>query len=131
MTIDDIGSIKGLLADMDGVWFVGDHPLPGAIEAFTRFRKRGIPIRFVTNTTTKTREQMASTMLSMGFDVEPAEFVTTPARGRVAPARGRHRAREAGHLAVDSGRVRRHCRLALRTKPSSSATSGARGTTTS
>lgn len=79
MKIDDIGSIKGLLADMDGVWFVGERPLAGAIETFTKFRKRGIPMRFVTNTTTKTREQMASTMLSMGFDVEPSEFVTTPA----------------------------------------------------
>jgi HAD superfamily hydrolase (TIGR01458 family) len=79
VNIDDIGSIKGLLADMDGVWFIGERPLPGAIEAFTKFRKRGIPIRFVTNTTTKTREQMASTMLSMGFDVDASEFVTTPA----------------------------------------------------
>jgi HAD superfamily hydrolase (TIGR01458 family) len=76
--IDDIHNIKGLLTDMDGVWFVGDRALPGAIEALARFRARSIPVRFVTNTTTNTRAEMARKMLSMGFDVDASEFVTTP-----------------------------------------------------
>lgn len=78
MIIDDIRNIKGLLADMDGVWFVGDRALPGAIEALARLRARSIPVRFVTNTTTKTQAEMAKKMLSMGFDVDASEFVTTP-----------------------------------------------------
>jgi HAD superfamily hydrolase (TIGR01458 family) len=78
MHIDEIDDIKGLLTDMDGVWFVGDRALPGAIEALARLRARSIPIRFVTNTTTSTRSQIAGKMLSMGFDVDASEFVTTP-----------------------------------------------------
>jgi len=74
----EFGNIKGLLTDMDGVWFVEDRALPGAIEALARLRARSIPIRFVTNTTTTTRAQMARKMLEMGFDVEESEFVTTP-----------------------------------------------------
>jgi len=78
MHIDEIRSVKGLLTDMDGVWFVGDRALPGAIEALTRVRARKIPIRFVTNTTTTTRAEMARRMLSMGFDVDASDFVTSP-----------------------------------------------------
>ena len=74
----EFGNIKGLLTDMDGVWFVGDRALPGAIDTLARLRARSIPIRFVTNTTTTTRAQMARKMLEMGFDVEESEFVTTP-----------------------------------------------------
>jgi HAD superfamily hydrolase (TIGR01458 family) len=76
--IDDFREIKGLLTDMDGVWFVGERALPGAIEALARFRAKSIPVRFVTNTTTTTRSQMASKMLSLGFDVDASEFVTAP-----------------------------------------------------
>ncbi len=79
MLIDEIRGIKGVLADMDGVWFVGERALPGAIEALARLRARNIPIRFVTNTTTKTRGEMAQRMLHMGFDVDASEFITTPA----------------------------------------------------
>ncbi|HEU4929885.1 MAG TPA: TIGR01458 family HAD-type hydrolase [Candidatus Krumholzibacteria bacterium] len=78
MQMHEFGDIKGLLTDMDGVWFVGDRALPGAIEALARIRARAIPIRFVTNTTTTTRAEMARRMLGMGFDVDPSEFVTTP-----------------------------------------------------
>lgn len=74
----EFGNIKGLLTDMDGVWFVEDRALPGAIDTLARLRARAIPIRFVTNTTTTTRAQMARKMLEMGFDVEESEFVTTP-----------------------------------------------------
>lgn len=79
MNTEDIGGIKGLLTDMDGVWFVGERALPGAIEALARLRAQSIPVRFVTNTTTKTRAEMARKMLAMGFDVDESEFITTPA----------------------------------------------------
>ena len=79
MQIEDLRDVKGVLADMDGVWFVGDRALPGALETLTRLRARKIPIRFVTNTTTTTRGEMARRMLSMGFDVDASEFVTTAA----------------------------------------------------
>ena len=79
MVIDEIRTIKGLLTDMDGVWYVGERALPGAIETLARLRARNIPVRFVTNTTTTTRAEMAMRMLHMGFDVDASDFITTPA----------------------------------------------------
>jgi HAD superfamily hydrolase (TIGR01458 family) len=79
MLLDEMKNVKGVLADMDGVWFVGERALPGAIEALSRIRARQIPIRFVTNTTTTTRAEMARRMLMMGFDVDASDFITTPA----------------------------------------------------
>lgn len=78
MRHDDLKRIRGLLTDMDGVWFVGGEAVPGATDALARLRARGLPVRFVTNTTTKTAAQLAAKMAGMGLDVAPAEFVTTP-----------------------------------------------------
>ncbi len=78
MTQAELADIRGLLTDMDGVWFVGDAAVPGAIEALARLRARDLPLRFVTNTTTKTASQLAAKMKRMGLDVSPHEFVTTP-----------------------------------------------------
>jgi HAD superfamily hydrolase (TIGR01458 family) len=89
MTRDDLSTIRGLLADMDGVWFVGNTPIPGAIDALTRLRARRVPVRFITNTTTRTRSQLAERMRAMGFDLSDDEFVTTPeAARRYLTARG-------------------------------------------
>lgn len=79
MQLHELSDIKGILTDLDGVWCVGDRALPGALEALARIRAREIPIRFVTNTTTRTRAEMARKMLEMGFDVDASEFLTTPA----------------------------------------------------
>lgn len=78
MTRDDLTGLKGLLTDMDGVWFVGDAAVPGAAEALARLRARDLPLRFVTNTTTRTAAQLAAKMQHMGLDVAAEEFVTTP-----------------------------------------------------
>lgn len=78
MKADDLKHVRGLLTDMDGVWFVGDSAVPGAAAALARVRARGIPVRFVTNTTTKTADQLAAKLQRMGLDVPVEEFVTTP-----------------------------------------------------
>jgi HAD superfamily hydrolase (TIGR01458 family) len=78
MTREDLLQVRGLLTDMDGVWFVGDAPVPGADAALARLRARGLPVRFVTNTTTKTAAQLAAKMNRMGLEVAADEFVTTP-----------------------------------------------------
>jgi len=66
----------GLLLDIDGVLAVSWKPLPGAVGAMATLRRDGIPFRLITNTTTKTRRDLANTLRSAGFDVEPAEIVT-------------------------------------------------------
>jgi len=66
----------GLLLDIDGVLVVSWKALPGALEAMGTLRRNGIPFRLITNTTTKTRQDLANTLRAAGFDIEPKEIVT-------------------------------------------------------
>jgi ribonucleotide monophosphatase NagD (HAD superfamily) len=50
--------VRGVLLDLAGVVYEGDHVLPGAIEAVHEIHSAGLPIRFVTNTTTKTQKAL-------------------------------------------------------------------------
>jgi HAD superfamily hydrolase (TIGR01458 family) len=63
---------------MDGVWFVDDRAIPGAGDALAALRARAIPLRLVTNTTTRTRAQLAARMRGMGLDVAEHEIVSSP-----------------------------------------------------
>jgi HAD superfamily hydrolase (TIGR01458 family) len=69
-------AIEALLVDIDGVLTLSWKPLPGATEALRRLRHQGIPIRLITNTTTKTRSDLAATLREVGFEVADDEIVT-------------------------------------------------------
>lgn len=79
MLRDDLSRVRGILADMDGVWFVEDEPIPGAAEALARLRSRNIALRILSNTTTRTRSQLAEKMRSLGFAITNNEIVNPPA----------------------------------------------------
>lgn len=69
-------AIEAVLLDIDGVLTVSWKALPGATQALQRLRQQGVPIRLVTNTTTKTRSDLAATLRDAGFDVTDEEVVT-------------------------------------------------------
>lgn len=69
---------QGLLLDVDGVIVEGWTALPGAVEAVEDLRSRGVPFRFLTNTTAKTRRELAETLGSAGFDIRSEEILTAP-----------------------------------------------------
>ena len=71
-----IVTIDGLLLDIDGVLAVSWEALPGAVDALQRLRDAGVPFRLITNTTTKTRADLAATLRDAGFDVSDEEIVT-------------------------------------------------------
>jgi HAD superfamily hydrolase (TIGR01458 family) len=71
-----IVAIDGLLLDIDGVLAVSWEALPGAVDAMRRLRDRGIPFRLITNTTTKSRGDLAGTLKEAGFDVVGEDVVT-------------------------------------------------------
>jgi len=48
----NFNSIKAVLFDLDGVLYIGQQPIDGAIEAVVKIRQAGIAVRFVTNTST-------------------------------------------------------------------------------
>ena len=70
--------IEGLLIDLDGVLYVGHTAVPGAAETVERIRDRGIPMRFITNTTTKPRSTLIAQLADLGFLVEAHELLTAP-----------------------------------------------------
>lgn len=74
---------RGVLLDLDGVLYVGDALLPGAGEALARLRGRGVPVRFVTNTTRRPRRAIRAGLSAMGLAVREDELVT-PARAACA-----------------------------------------------
>ncbi len=63
---------------MDGVWFVGDTPVPGARDTLAHLRKCGIPMRFITNTTTHSLAQLERKMHDLGLPVERQEIINAP-----------------------------------------------------
>ena len=71
-----IVAIDGLLLDIDGVLAISWEPLPGAVDALRHLREAGVPFRMITNTTTKTRADLAGTLRDAGFDVGDEEIVT-------------------------------------------------------
>ena len=69
-------TIEGLLLDIDGVLAISWEALPGAVDALRTLRDEGIPFRLITNTTTKTRADLAGTLREAGFAVKDGEVVT-------------------------------------------------------
>ena len=47
--------LRTVLLDLGGVFYQGDHLIPGALDALARLRASGLALRFVTNTTRQSR----------------------------------------------------------------------------
>jgi HAD superfamily hydrolase (TIGR01458 family) len=75
-----------VLIDLDGVLYVEDEPIPGAVEAVGELRGRGLALRFVTNTTALPRRQVLARLERLGVPVAAHELVT-PASLAVAHCR--------------------------------------------
>jgi len=71
-----VSEIDGVLLDIDGVLVISWEPLPGAIGTIEWLRVNDVPFRLITNTTTKTRADLARTLRDAGFDVRDEEVVT-------------------------------------------------------
>jgi HAD superfamily hydrolase (TIGR01458 family) len=68
--------IRGVLLDLAGVVYEGDHVLPGAIEAVARLHEAGLPLRFVTNTTTKSKKTLLARLSGLGLEITAEELFT-------------------------------------------------------
>jgi HAD superfamily hydrolase (TIGR01458 family) len=71
--------MAAILLDVDGVLHVSGAPIAGAASAVKRLRDNGHRIRFVTNSTTKSRTQVAEQLRAMKIAVEDDEVQTTGA----------------------------------------------------
>ena len=71
--------MAAILLDVDGVLHVSGEPIPGAADAVVRLRKNGHRLRFVTNTTTRSRVQLVAELNGLGFEVADEELQTVAA----------------------------------------------------
>jgi len=69
--------MAAILLDVDGVLHVSGDAIPGATDAVRRLRQNGHRLRFVTNTTTRSRAQLAEELRGLGLEVDDAEVQTT------------------------------------------------------
>lgn len=70
---------KAVLLDLSGVVYQGSAVVPGAAEAIARLKARGIPVRFLTNTTRTPKRLIITQLHEMGVAATDAE-IFTPAR---------------------------------------------------
>jgi HAD superfamily hydrolase (TIGR01458 family) len=71
--------MAAILLDVDGVLHVSGAPIAGAASAVKRLRDDGHRIRFVTNSTTRSRAQVGQQLRDMGIFVDDEELQTTGA----------------------------------------------------
>jgi len=89
---DRLADVRALLLDLDGVLYVEGEAVPGAPEAVARLRACGLPLRFVTNTTARSRAQTLERLAALGYAVAPGELVTPAAlAAQLCEQRGLHR----------------------------------------
>lgn len=68
--------IRGVLLDLAGVVYEGDHLLAGAIDAVKRLHGSGLPLRFVTNTTTQPKTALLARLTGFGLGIAHDELFT-------------------------------------------------------
>jgi HAD superfamily hydrolase (TIGR01458 family) len=70
------GTIKTIFFDIEGTLVERGKALPGAAEAVSCARRRGLAVRFLTNITSRHREQIAAELRSQGLAIESHEIQT-------------------------------------------------------
>jgi HAD superfamily hydrolase (TIGR01458 family) len=72
-----MNNIKGFLIDLDGVLYIEDRTIPGAVETVNWLRRQGFPFRFLTNTTMHSRDSLVAKLARFGIQAESGEMFST------------------------------------------------------
>jgi 4-nitrophenyl phosphatase len=72
-----LGSLKAVVADMDGVLWHERTPLPGLHEFFAWMETSNIAYRLITNNSSRTPEQYAARLARFEVDVPPDHILTS------------------------------------------------------
>lgn len=70
-------SIRAVIFDLDGTLYYGDKAIDGAVETILAIRRRGLRVYFLTNNSTKTREQICRKLNDMGIQCARDEVYTS------------------------------------------------------
>jgi HAD superfamily hydrolase (TIGR01450 family) len=71
------GAYDVLLLDLDGVVYIGGHPIPGAPQALQRAKQAGAHLAYVTNNASRTPAAVAALLDGMGVPATAADVVTS------------------------------------------------------
>jgi HAD superfamily hydrolase (TIGR01458 family) len=77
--MNNLQGIGGILFDVEGVLYVGNQVISGAVDTIRYVQAQQLPHRYVTNTTTKSRQALSQKLQALGFPVEPQEILSPPA----------------------------------------------------
>ena len=67
----------GLIVDLDGVIWLGGHPIDGAADAIARLRARGARVLFLTNDPESSRDDHAARLAAMGIPATADDVLTS------------------------------------------------------
>lgn len=70
--------VQGFLIDLDGVLYIGDKPIKGAVDAVAWLAESGFPYLFLTNLTRYNHEHVHERLLEMGFKTAIDQLFTAP-----------------------------------------------------
>ena len=71
-----VDQYDAFLVDMDGVVHVGESAVPGSVEAVRDLRDRGKTVRFVTNNSRASREELVEALRGFGVEADPTDVVS-------------------------------------------------------
>ncbi len=77
MYISDIGEIKSLILDMDGVLWRENSPIGNLPKTFMRFKELGLQVILATNNGTRTPDQYLEKMAGFGVTLEKDQVVNS------------------------------------------------------
>lgn len=66
-----------VIFDLDGVVYLIDQPVPGAVEAITALHTRGTRIAYATNNASRRAAQVADLLTELGIPAQPEEVLTS------------------------------------------------------
>lgn len=66
-----------LIFDLDGVVYLGDTPIPGAVETLNALKQGGHQVFFITNNSTRSRKHYADKLTAMGIPTDPEHVMTS------------------------------------------------------
>jgi NagD protein len=66
----------GYVVDLDGTVYLGDEPLPGAVDALARIRAAGSRVVFLTNNPLRSAASYAQRLRGLGIQADEREVVT-------------------------------------------------------
>lgn len=66
-----------VIFDLDGVVYLIDKPIPGAVEAVAALRDAGTAVAYATNNASRRAADVADLLVGMGVSAKPAEVLTS------------------------------------------------------